>query len=382
MTTQSQHGHKVILFATLDDFSHINQSIENQLVKHFPGYKIDSVQLKPMLKKNLHIVGWGALAVFIEYATDFLSGRKSIRSWRKLLYHTPFMMKYFNRILKKKINGTEYSFAFQTQSVFDASASSVPNFVFTDHTNLNNLNYTLIDPREYLCSSRYIALERKVYENARLLFVMSSNIEDSLIRQYQIPGNKVKLAYVGNNARVHPVVDKEKYKRKNILFVGKDWERKGGPLLVEAFRIVQGTLPDASLTIIGCSPQVSLSNCVVLGELPIEKVPEHYNRASVFCLPTRREPFGIVFVEAMLNRLPIITNTVGATPDLVINNENGFRVEYTPKDYAKALIDLLSDPGKCESFGERSFEIARSKYTWENVGELISMHIKQSLEIQ
>ncbi len=369
-----------ILLITLDDFSNINQSLVKQLHFHFPDHSIEQLEFKPELRKNIPVLILGALAVGKEYFNDFIKGDKSITAWRTYLYHTPYMMKYFNRQIVRRLKSNKFAFVFQTQSLFDGSSQKTPNFIYTDHTNLNNLNYPFINPKKYLCSPRFVEMERSVYQNASLLFVMSNNIKESLMQQYGIAADKIKLVYAGNNARTIESINRGKYARKNILFVGKDWERKGGPLLVEAFKLVQKEIPDVSLTIIGSKPDLSLQNCTIIEETPVEKLGEFYNQASVFCLPTKREPFGIVFIEAMLNRLPIVTNSVGATPELIINNENGYRVGFTARAYADALITLLNDPVKCETFGERSYQIASQNYTWHNTGKLLSQHIKEYLE--
>jgi glycosyltransferase involved in cell wall biosynthesis len=373
---------KKILFATLDDFSNINPMLKKQLQKHFPGYELMTIELKAELRKSYFMVFFGLVAVLYEYAIDFARGRKNVLQLRHYIYHTPFIMKYFNRKIKNQLKKEKCTFVFQTQSLFDSSSRHTPNFIYIDHTNLNNLNYPYIDPREYLCSSAYVKMERQIYDRATLLFVMSANMKASLVQQYHVPPDKVKLVYAGSNTRIIAQVDRKKYATKNILFAGKDWDRKGGPLLVKAFKKVLKSLPDATLTIVGCRPSVSLKNCFIMGEVTLEEIAEYYNKASVFCLPTKREPFGVVFIEAMLNQLPIITNTVGATPDLVINNENGFRLNNDANEYAEALIMLLNDPDKCEQFGKRSYQIAKETYTWDNVGNLMASAIQEELSNQ
>lgn len=373
---------KKILFIALDEFSNINPSLEKQLQKHFPNLEIELLVLKSIFKRSYGIILLSIMAVLREYGVDFLRGRKSIFSLKKFIYHTSFSMNYFNGKIKRKLINNKYAFIFQTQSVFDSSNPHTPNFIYLDHTNLNNLNYKYIKPEEYLSSSRYLKLEHQIYTKATLLFVMSENIKDSLVKQYGISEDKIKMVYAGSNSKINKEVNQQKYASKNILFVGKDWERKGGPLLIEAFKIVQQSIPDAKLTILGSTPSSQLKNCTIHGDVPLEQVSKYYNQASVFCLPTKREPFGIVFIEAMLNRLPIVTNSVGATPELVINGENGYLLNNQVNEYAHALITLLNNPALCEQYGTKSYEIASQSYNWDNVGNLISQYIKEKITIQ
>jgi glycosyltransferase involved in cell wall biosynthesis len=174
-------------------------------------------------------------------------------------------------------------------------------------------------------------------------------------------------------------VDKT-YDNKEILFVGVHWIRKGGPQLVEAFRRVRARIPDARLTIVGCSPEIHVEGCEVRGRVSPSELAMYYQRASVFCMPTRYEPFGIVYLEAMAYKLPIVATDVGAIPDFVLNGENGFRVR--PGDFgdlAERLIVLLSNPALCSSMGKRGSDIAK-QYTWERTGRIFRETIEPYVE--
>jgi glycosyltransferase involved in cell wall biosynthesis len=118
-----------------------------------------------------------------------------------------------------------------------------------------------------------------------------------------------------------------------------------------------------------------------LGKLPLESLQPYYASASIFCLPTKLEPFGVAFVEAMANRLPIVATEIGAIPDFVINGENGYLV--SPGDIsglAQALIRLLDNPSQCRSFGARSYGLARQRYNWQTVGSKIRARVIEQIE--
>ena len=115
--------------------------------------------------------------------------------------------------------------------------------------------------------------------------------------------------------------------------------------------------------------------------MPPEELGPYYQEASVFCLPTYLEPFGIVFIEAMTAHLPIVATRVGAIPDFVEEGRNGFLVE--PGDIpglANALLRLLENPALCRSFGEASFQLTRDRYSWEAVGDQFKQNILKVLD--
>jgi glycosyltransferase involved in cell wall biosynthesis len=362
-------------------FLYINRNVMEQLRINFPDHEVELFDILPDVKKNPLCVIVNLLFVFFEYLPDFITLKKNIF---KLKYHflgTTYIFKHFSKVVRKKLREEKYDFVVQSQCLCDASGNGVPVYIYTDHTNLNNLNYRFIRHSKFMRTKRFIELERKAFSNATLTFVMSPNMKDSLVQQYGIPESRVKLVYAGSNTGDPSRHDSSKYNNKNIIFVGKEWERKGGPLLVQAFKKVLLQIPDATLTIIGCRPDVNVQNCQVLGELPLPEVARHYEKASVFCMPTVREPFGIVFVEAMSNRLPIVTNNMGAAPHLVTPN-NGFILENNVDQYVRALVTLLSNPAMCESFGDESLRIAQESYTWSNVGIHMARYIESTIPVQ
>lgn len=212
---------------------------------------------------------------------------------------------------------------------------------------------------------------------------MSSHVSRSIIEQYACDPSRVIMARCGSHITPPADIDKfdDRYQAKNILFVGLDWERKGGPQLVEAFKSVLKVYPDATLTIVGCNPQIDVKNCHVIGAVALSEVHQYYLQASLFCLPTRREPFGIVFLEAYAHKLPVVSSDLGALPDIVEEGESGFLVKVNDIELlAKRLITLLGDPKKCQAFGQKGYQSFVENYTWEKTADTMANHINLVLQ--
>jgi glycosyltransferase involved in cell wall biosynthesis len=114
----------------------------------------------------------------------------------------------------------------------------------------------------------------------------------------------------------------------------------------------------------------------VIGPVKPEELDSYYQQASVFCLPTHLEPFGIVFIEAMTAHLPIVATNVGAIPDFVEEGRNGWLVQ--PGDVqgiAEALLKLLENPQMCYTFGQYSYQLTKERYSWKAVGERFRQNI-------
>ena len=357
-----------------------NQKVLQALQTAFPQHTIDVFHVLEHLKRARGAMAVAAIVAGATYAPDLLRRQKALKY---AAIRTPWLFRWIKRWAADKVDSCRYDFSFQMQSLFDASVPGVPHFVYTDHTHLENLNYEGFDPAN-LYSANWIDCERTVYRNAAMVFTRSSNVSASLVSQYFCDPGQLACVYAGSNAEVPDKVQRDpgRYARKNILFAGVDWQRKGGPTLLAAFARVLMRHPDASLTIVGCSPDVGdMPRCRVVGRVPLDQMPRHFAAASIFCLPTQIEPFGIVFVEAMWQQLPVVATNVGAVPDMVENGANGYLVAPgDAKQLADRLNELLDDPIRCASFGAASLDLARDRYDWTAVARRMKCRIEAVLE--
>ena len=366
-----------IAFIKHGDFSYTNTEVLKILQANFADFQIEVIDIYTDLVSKKDVK---ALAYCLkEYGIDILLKKKKINTATYL--KLPYVFKEIKQAVRERLADKQYTFTFQTQSLFDASVPGVPNFVYTDNTYLENLKYPGFDPQD-LPSKAWLECEKSIYQNAALNFTMSSNVSRSMREDYSCSPEKIELVYCGANVGVKQDENfgDRRFSNQNILFVGVEWERKGGPVLVEAFKSVLETYPDATLTIVGCQPKLDLPNCNIVGRVPVQDVKQYYQQASVFCLPTTSEPFGIVFLEAMAHKLPTIGSDIGAIPEFIIEGKNGYRVEpNNPQQLAQKIVELISSPEKCKAFGEYGHELFWNRYTWKKTGSRICENIEQFL---
>jgi glycosyltransferase involved in cell wall biosynthesis len=362
---------KKIAFFYIWEKPPIRTSVLEMLKNTFSEYEVEPIGIGKLLRKQPVIMAWNELSISRYYGWDIIKGKKAHSEY---LVATPFLYHYVRRMAPKWLSTSldKYAFSFQLQSIFNTRLQGIPHFVYTDRTVIANMRYPDFDPSN-LYAPDWIALEKQIYQDAAVVFSRSSYISDSIISDYHCLPARVNCVYVGTN--VHPYKSEnnpDRFSKRNILFVGIDWERKGGPTLLKAFEIVSKTFPDASLTIIGPSLDINHPNINVLGKLSPAELVNYYQNASIFCMPTTNEAFGVAFIEAMNFSLPIVATNIGAVPDFVNNDFNGYLVD--PGDVenlAKKLIDLLSSPEKCAAFGAVSKKICIDRYNWEMVGKKI-----------
>jgi glycosyltransferase involved in cell wall biosynthesis len=163
-----------------------------------------------------------------------------------------------------------------------------------------------------------------------------------------------------------------------VLFVGKAHHRKGLDLLLDAFSSVRKDVPAAALHVVGVTDgAISHGEGVFLHgfldpDSPLDRprLVELYHRATVFCMPSRYEPFGVVFLEAMLAGIPCIGARAWAMPEIIEEAKTGWLVPVGDVTaLAHALREALLNKQNSAEMGKRARERALSKFTWDRVAE-------------
>ena len=258
----------------------------------------------------------------------------------------------------------------------------IPYVTFNDYTVALSKKYPNWAPPPSQIQ-KWLDLEKKLYKNTRFIFTTSDNTRNSIIKDYGIEPQKVIHVNYGATLTDIPNFSKT-YDKKIILFVGKDFKRKGGFILLKAFEKVKKEIKEARLIIVG--PQkddlkINQPGVQVLGYLPDKKeVNDLFKHASVFVMPSFCEPFGLVFLEAMVYQLPCIGTTVDAIPEIIENEKTGFLVSPGDSDaLAEKIIILLRDSELSQKMGHAGYQRLKQKFQWNYLGEKIDNVLKQCL---
>ena len=366
-------------FVTRGTFSHINTHLRAQLSDKFTELAVDPVDIWPDLVRTHPLSKWVALAQALVFHPRHLLARPS--AYQMIALRTSSLFRRIQQGMRSRLAAHvgEYSFTFQTQSIFDASVPGVPHYVFTDHTHLANLQYPTFRRRD-LFSEHWLKLEREIYANARHLFVMSEHVKRSACADYGVPESRVSVVGGGSDiGATAGALQNADYSNQTVVFVGIDWERKGGPHLVAAMRLLRERLPQARLIVVGCAPGIREDWCEEVGRIPQDEVARHLVRASVFSLPSQIEPYGMALIEAQSCGLPVVVSSVGELGRQVTESSSGLVVPPgDPRQLADALCELLRDPARCRAMGEAGKKAARER-AWPAVGEKIAAVIRSQV---
>jgi phosphatidyl-myo-inositol dimannoside synthase len=172
--------------------------------------------------------------------------------------------------------------------------------------------------------------------------------------------------------------------RPVIVCVSRLMPRKGQDVLVEALPLVQRSVPDAALLLVGGGPsrgrleqlvrRLGLESSVVLtGSVPWVELPAYYGAGDVFAMPCRTrlagadvEGLGIVFLEAAACGLPVVAGRSGGAPDAVLDGETGYVVDGRASlEVAESLVGLLADRASAAAMGERGRAWVSEEWSWD-----------------
>jgi len=325
---------------------------------------------------------WGKLRLS-SFLNSFLCDLTAIneygREWKYYHWRTPFAFNKMTRYSEEAIRNygkRKIDAVLMTQTLFSFSQNKpdIPSFIFTDNTNRLTQETPFKDEFKlhFRTCPKWQRLEKETYLKADRVFVMGPHVRTSLINSYGLDPKKVVAVGGGSNVTTslnkNPEFKGKSYRERVLLFVGRDFKRKGGEDLLQAFEIAKKKFKDAKLIIVGCRPRVRIDGVEVVGKLNPDQLQKYYERAQIFVMPSLFEPWGNVWIEAMTYKLPCIGSDVGSIPYIIEHGKTGFIVKpKNPKEIAERVIYLFENPHMMEKFGREGFLRAVNNFTWEKV---------------
>ena len=179
----------------------------------------------------------------------------------------------------------------------------------------------------------------KVFKQAAHILPWTQWTRNSFIDDYGVPVSNLSIVPIGVDINLWcPIQENNRQGPVRILFVGGDFYRKGGRLLLRAFRqLPPGAAELHIVTRMAIKPQ---ENVTVHNHLQPNS-PELislFQSCDIFVLPTKADAFGIVAVEASAAGLPVLMTDVGGVRDIVVDGETGFLL---PPDDVDVLTERL-----------------------------------------
>jgi glycosyltransferase involved in cell wall biosynthesis len=220
-------------------------------------------------------------------------------------------------------------------------------------------------------------LNRDCYLAARHLVTWSRWARQGLIDEYEVPAEKVTVIPPGVDVSewARPTPRERNSGPVRILFVGGNLERKGGSLLLQAFRALRPL--GVELHLVTKDPVAPEPGIFVYNDLQPNSQPlkDLYHKCDIFTLPTSGDCLPMVLSEAGAAGMAVVSTRVAAIPEVVRHEDTGLTI---PPGDAQALEEalrrLVQQPDLRLRFGERAqAHIARDYDVRKNANDLIDL---------
>lgn len=290
-----------------------------------------------------------------------------MRYFRYVAWRTLKAVKLWPHLREAEREDRKILFVHPSPAVFGFPATR-PNSTFL----ITDWNRKLHEPlRDRKLSPRWLtALHRRVFTHTRIIFCLTDAVKETFRNAYGVPDEKLKRVKVPfSPSRFlkfrRPISDTLK-----LLFVGRNFQAKGGHVLVDWFlkkeppgvhlTLVTGSLPMRLNGVKGISVVTDLHH----GDPRHSALLEDHD---IFVLPTRYDAFPMALGEAASAGLALLTtkNALGA-PEVIRDGENGFICQSDP-ELLKRLEILLQNRSQIVKMKQRSRELMMREFDSDSI---------------
>lgn len=250
---------------------------------------------------------------------------------------------------------------------------------------------SLIDFYPYLSNlceesrRRLLKMEKRVLDRCSLLVVNSTWAAQSANELYDIPFSKIEVIPRGAG-RIHnfsvdevtQAIGERSHRVCKLLFIGMDWQRKGGDTALGVAQALNQKGVETELHIVGCMPPAGSPDFVkkhgFIDRATDEgqaKMDDLFRRSHFLMYPTKADALGMVMSEAAAFGVPTLASRIGGIPSLVKGGVTGqtFELDADWNEYCEFVIPYMKDIAKYEALAMSTFSSYKNQMSWPAVGE-------------
>jgi glycosyltransferase involved in cell wall biosynthesis len=303
----------------------------------------------------------------------------------------PVVLEYLAHRVEKHLRAVKPQVVFSPSSVpMSIVDSKIPRVFTTDQLFCDFVQTYIRSP-----ARRFTRLgdnqEKRALSSAALATFPSEWAACSAISHYGADKAKITVNPWGANLPtaitqedVDAAIAQRHTGRCNLAFIGRDWARKGGDLLVETVTELNKRGLPTRATIVGCAPADLSPQYFDIHPYLDKGRPEHFatlksimRDAHFLFLPSRAEAYGQAFCEAAAFGVPSIGSAVGGIPTIIQDGATGFvrPLETTAGDFAILILDVLSNSERYIHLAKQARDDYRQRLNWDSFGERLSKSI-------
>lgn len=244
------------------------------------------------------------------------------------------------------------------------------------------------------CNYELQTIERLAIKKASMIASSSDWAAQSAIEDYHADKQHVHVVPFGANFTEAPpseiIQQRKKSDHLRLLFMGVDWERKGGEIAFETLVKLNEAGIRTELIVCGCVPPPAFAH-EQLRVIPfLDKRDKHqldqliqlYLTSDFLLLPTRGDCTPIVFSEANAYGLPVITTETGGVSGIITNGQNGFMLSYDARGdaYAEVIAATFQNDKLYDELVKSSRIAFETRLNWDAWGNSITNLLQKLLE--
>ena len=335
------------------------------------------------------------------YISRVLKIRDIITKKNYKLDRSKFILKNHANKIHKELKQNEYDLIFSPSTLPIAYLKTrIPIVTFTDATFNNMVNYY-----DGFCNLSKSSLrdgnyhEKMALEKCSMAIYSSEWASQSSIKDYNIEESKVKVINFGANVKneykindIELMIEEKINTTLELLFIGVDWDRKGGVTVLKTLEKIKSNNIDVKLNIVGCIPEIPSNlkeDINIYGFLNKSKkedlsiITKLFEQSHFLFVPTQKEAFGIVYAEASSYGLPSIATNTGGVSSAIRDGYNGYclPIDSDEEDYSKLILDIFKDKDRYKTLCRTSYNEYITRLNWNTVGGCIESVLNQVTKI-
>jgi glycosyltransferase involved in cell wall biosynthesis len=340
-------------------------------LRQFQQLGHDVIQIFPLSRRHA--------GIYLPLKLAYKAAGRTYRSDREVGY-----LRSLARQAERRLAGLEYDIAFAPGSHLVAEIRLSRPIVFCADASFASVVDQYWDFSN--CSQRFLRLghrqDQRAHDRCAAAIYPSLVYAEEAAKAYQVDPAKIRTVPWGANLdasadEVRRAIVRREGKPLRILFVGKDWRRKGGDLVLDACNRLVSAGTDVQLDIVGIEhppplPPFARSHGLLnkRSEVGRERITELFRSADIFFVPSRAENYGLVFCEALAFGVPVVSTAVGGIPTIVRNGQNGYLLapEAGPNEYAALILDRLSERTARQQISFSALADYNARLTWDAFG--------------
>jgi glycosyltransferase involved in cell wall biosynthesis len=271
----------------------------------------------------------------------------------------------------------------------------------------------LLDNNEVDFFEKRFALEKELVEKSDVIISLAESEKNNLKTYYQAREEKIKVIPGGVNLKHFKKIDRFKARKELnfgendfiLLYVGRLEWRKGIGTLISAANLLRKEINNLKVVIVGGkiygkqkNPKDFKEYQRLLKKAKEEKVediikftgrvdngrlPFYYSAANILVIPSYYEPFGLVALEGMACKIPVVASRVGGLANTIQDGVNGLLFEpRNPLSLKEKALKLFNSKELAEKMVENAYHKIKHNFSWKEIALKIEQIYKSLLNYE